>query len=128
MANKFTDNISESREVTEELLTYLSEFFKQTNPDPFVAIAAIEIYKNQLFTESIFDIRVGYEDGYIHLDKTYINDEEIEEFLSILKEFINESSKKIKEKTIHPYPPATYIVTALEIVKYQFLEKSLKGT
>ena len=113
-----TTNISKSREVTEALLAYLSEFFKQTNPDPFVAIAAIEIYKNQQFVENIFDLKI--EEEFVHIGKTYINDDEIEEFLSLLNLFVDESREKIKEKAIHPYPPAIYIVTAL-VAKYQFL-------
>lgn len=121
-----TTKLSESREVTEELLAYLSEFFKQTNPDPFVAIATIEIYKNQLFTETIFELMADYEDAYVHLNNIYINDDEIKEFLSLLKEFVDESREKIKEKWVHPYPPATYVITALEIAKYQFLAKVIK--
>lgn len=114
---------SEFREVTEELLTYISEFFKHTDPDPFVAIAAIEIYKNQLFVENIFDLMPDAE-TYVYIHKTYINDDEIEEFLSLLKAFVDETREKIKEKAVHPYPPATYIVTALEIAKYQFLVRN----
>lgn len=33
-----TNRISESQKMTEELLTHLSEFFRQTNPNPFIAI------------------------------------------------------------------------------------------
>lgn len=120
-----TNKISESQKVTEELLTYLSEFFRQTNPNPFVAIAAIEIYKNQLFAEDIFDLVA--KDTYVHIKEIHINDTEIEEFLLLLIEFVDESIRKIAEKpAIFLYPPATYIVTALEIAKYHFLEKVTK--
>lgn len=111
---------TESREVIEELLTYLSEFFKQTNPDPIVAITAIEIYKNQLFVEDIFDLMPDT-DTYVYIHRIHINDDEIEEFLSLLNAFVDESREKIKDKAVHPYPPTSYIISMLEIAKYRFL-------
>lgn len=118
-----TTKINESQKMTEELLTYLSEFFRQTNPNPFVAIAAIEIYKNELFIDTMFDLLV--ENAYVHLGKIYINDEEIEEFLSLLREFMEESKEKIRQKGFY-IVPATYIIIALEISKHQFLAKVTK--
>ena len=123
-----TSKISESRRMTEELVVDISEFFRQMTVDPFVAIAAIEIYKNQLFIENIFGIKVGISDTYIHIRDTNINDDEIEELLSNLKEFIEKIKEKTKQHVFYPprdyiIIPDIYVINALEIIKYKFLTK-----
>ena len=119
---------SESRRMTEELVVDISEFFKQMTVDPFVAIAAITIYENQLFIENIFDIKVGITDTIVHIRETDINDEEIEELLSNLKEFIEKIKEKAKQQAFYPprnyiIPPDIYFINALEIIKHKFLTK-----
>lgn len=81
------------------------------------------VYKNEIFVDTMSDLLVREE--YVHLGEIYIDDEEIEEFLSLLREFIEKSKEKIRQKGFY-IVPATYIIVALEISKHQFLTKVTK--
>jgi hypothetical protein len=96
------NDISPFQKSIGELLIDLSEFIGQVNPNPVVAITAIEIYKNKLVNESILNITI---------EQNYTN-EEVAELISYLEEFFRRS---------HTRP--VYIVGTLEIAKNQFLKE-----
>jgi hypothetical protein len=87
-----------------ETLIDLSEFLKKINPNPFVAIAAFEIYKIQIISWNIFDMDTR--------QSRRIMSSEVIALVSALEEFF---------ETFVAEP--IYIVTALEIAKYQFLNE-----
>ena len=83
-----------------ETLIDLSEFLKKINPNPFVAIAAFEIYKSQIISWNIFDMDMR--------QSRRIMSSEVITLVSALEEF---------------FETFVNIVTALEIAKYQFLNE-----
>ena len=98
------NKISPFQKSVGETLIDLSEFLRKINPNPFVAIAAFEIYKTQIISWNIFDMDKRQSRG--------IRDSEVIELVSALEEFF---------ETFATHP--IYIATALEIAKYQFLNE-----
>ncbi len=122
-------NNSDARKATEELVTYLSEYFNQIKADPYVAIPAIEILKHRLIFEDIFTLTARAGEYFIDVGEPATNDEDIDNMFSNLVTFIEELKEKIRHEKYTPLrhyiiPPAVYFVTALEIVKQQLLMKS----
>lgn len=96
------NGISPFQKTTEETLIDLSEFLKKINPNPFVAIAAFEIYKSQIISWNIFDMDVR--------QSRSIMSNEVIELVSALEDFF-------EALEVQPI----YIVAAIEIAKNQFL-------
>lgn len=91
-----------------ETLIDLSEFLKKMNPNPFVAIAALEIYKTQIISWNIFDMD--------EKQSRSVMSSEVIELVDALEEFFETFMV-----------PPIYIVTSLEIAKNQFLEAISKA-
>ena len=98
------NKISPFQKSVGETLIDLSECLRKINPNPFVAVAAFEIYKCQIISWNIFDMDTR--------QSRSIMSHEVIELVSALEEFF---------ETFATHP--IYIATALEIAKYQFLNK-----
>jgi hypothetical protein len=96
------NEISPFQKTTGETLIDLSEFLKKINPNPFVAIAAFEIYKSQIISWNIFDMDIR--------QSRSIMSDEVVRLVSALEDFF-------EALEVQPI----YIVTAIEIAKIQFL-------
>jgi hypothetical protein len=102
------NGISPFQKSVGETLIDLSEFLKKINPNPFVAVAALEIYKIQIISWSIFDMDTR--------QSRSIMSNEVLELVSALEEFFETFE-------VHPI----YVATALEITKNQFLNEISKA-
>lgn len=100
-----TEEISFQKEVA-ELMIDLSLFVDRINPNPLVAIAGIEIFKNNIINQYFLCNKI--EDSLVK-----ITNREVRDLYDQLWEFF-------KELDIYDHPEAA--ITVLEFTKYQFMK------